>query len=315
MNPLDWRGPAFLLFYLGWGVTLLFVARAWRRSAERGDGVRLTLSDPYLIAHLRGGRDEALRVATLSLVDRGLLEWHEGGLRHREGVTREALRRSLEKEIFAHFGDGRDLASLFEISAAGAATLELERTLRDDGLLPGETEQRARRGRLLFLLAVLLLPALAKLFVALERGRSNVFLLLAAAALFSALLAFDGFPQRTERGEALLRDLRELFSGLRERAGRLPAGGGTAEVVLLAAVFGLGAFPSGALGNLPQRLQRATAPRPEPTGCGSTSYTSCGAASGAASSAGGDSSGGSSCGAASGGSSCGGGGCGGCGGG
>jgi uncharacterized protein (TIGR04222 family) len=310
VNPLDWTGPEFLLFYFVWGGAVLLLGRAWRVAAEGGAG-RVTLSDPYLIAHLRSGADEALRVALLALLDRGLLVTHDDELKRREGVGPDSVRRPIEKAVLTHFAEARPLDSVFERSAAGAATDELEITLVEHGLLPGAAEQAARRGRLWLSLAALLVPAVAKLFVALARGRSNVVFLIGLAALFAFLLARDAFPRRTARGDALLADLRTLFAGLRSRAASLKSGGATAEVALLAAVFGLGALPQAPFGALLGRL----ASFQRPGAHDSSSASSCGATCGSgswgsadAATAGAGDSGGSSCGGGCGG------GCGGCGG-
>ena len=74
MNPFDLPGPQFLAFYtaLGVGVTLLLHLLRW--AAESGKPLKVNFSDPYLIAYLRGGENEALRVATVSLIDRGLFK-------------------------------------------------------------------------------------------------------------------------------------------------------------------------------------------------------------------------------------------------
>ena len=308
MNPLDWSGPAFLLFYFAWGGAVLLLSRAWRAAAEGGES-RVTLSDPYLIAHLRAGRDEALRVALLSLCDRGLLEAQGDDLKCREGVGPESVRRPIEKAVLAHFAAARPVESVFEPSAAGATTDELEVSLVEHRLLAGAAEQDGRRGRLWLSLAALLLPAGAKVVVALARGRSNVLFLIGLAALFAFLLVRDAWPRRTARGDALLADLRTLFAGLRSRAASLASGGGTAEAALLAAVFGLGALPQASFGALRARFAEVGS-----KGDPGSSYASCGASCssgswGSADSAatGGGDAGGSSCG-----SSCGGG-CGGCG--
>ena len=60
MNPFDLAGPTFLLLY---GVLSLFVLLgAWlhRKRSESGSISRLDLSNPYLIAYLRGGENETV---------------------------------------------------------------------------------------------------------------------------------------------------------------------------------------------------------------------------------------------------------------
>jgi hypothetical protein len=73
-SPFDLRGPEFLLFYLLFGACVLAALFLLRYTGEATDPPQLNLSDPYLIAFLRGGRNETLRVATVSLIDRGFLQ-------------------------------------------------------------------------------------------------------------------------------------------------------------------------------------------------------------------------------------------------
>ena len=73
-NPFDWRGPEFLLFYVGLGIVVTLAIALLRHRLEPAVATAAPLSDYLKIAYLRGGPDEALRVATVSLIDRGLVE-------------------------------------------------------------------------------------------------------------------------------------------------------------------------------------------------------------------------------------------------
>src|SRR5262245_9138943 len=73
MNPFDLRGPEFLVFYLILSTIVIGVLILSRRAAEFGNIPKTDVSDPYLIAYLRGGKGETLRLATLSLIERRLL--------------------------------------------------------------------------------------------------------------------------------------------------------------------------------------------------------------------------------------------------
>ena len=58
MNPFDLPGPEFLFFYLVFGIVILVAVVLIRRGGETaGNTPRLT--DPYMIAYLRAGEDEA----------------------------------------------------------------------------------------------------------------------------------------------------------------------------------------------------------------------------------------------------------------
>ena len=66
MNPFDLPGPQFLLFYLGLSAAVIVALVVARKFAESSAAPKLDLSDPYLIAYLRGGDAETLRVAAVS---------------------------------------------------------------------------------------------------------------------------------------------------------------------------------------------------------------------------------------------------------
>ncbi|HEX2521692.1 MAG TPA: hypothetical protein VHP35_06150 [Terriglobia bacterium] len=60
MNPFDLTGPQFLVFYLAFGGCVLLALNFIRKARESSDNSKVTLTDPYLIAYLRGGKNEAL---------------------------------------------------------------------------------------------------------------------------------------------------------------------------------------------------------------------------------------------------------------
>jgi hypothetical protein len=59
MFPFDLPGPAFLLFYLFAGTCVLLLLYMFRHIGEPADAPKVNLSDPYLIAYLRGGKAES----------------------------------------------------------------------------------------------------------------------------------------------------------------------------------------------------------------------------------------------------------------
>ena len=75
VNPFDWSGPWFLLAYLVFGLLVYYLARELLIGQElRNPHAQLSLADdPYRIAYLRGGALEAVKIAAIVLVDRGLL--------------------------------------------------------------------------------------------------------------------------------------------------------------------------------------------------------------------------------------------------
>ncbi len=299
MNTFELPGPQFLVFYAMLGAGVLFAVYVFRQQAEGGAPIRLPSTDPYLIAYLRGGAVEAIRLGLAVLVDRQLLEF-EGGDRvvRREGVRPTHGSNDLERAILeqcekqVHPGELTDTQRLLEI-----ARRSYELPLLRLGLL-ATPETRNRRLRDLGLaMVVLAVVAGIKVAIGVARNRPVVLLVIFAIGFF-VLAGFMTGGRRTVLGERVLGDLTTLFDGLRARARELRPNTATNEFAMLMAVFGVSAVPVGAYPFI-----RAFG--------GVTTNSGTNACGGAGSSCGGG--GGSSCGG--GGSSCGGGGgCGGCGG-
>ena len=300
MNPFDLRGPEFLLFFLGLSAFAIVALLVTRKFAESSAAPKLDLSDPYLIAYLRGAEPETLRVAAVSLIDRGLLVANGTQLKTAENASADAVRRPVEKELLRKFKRGDEASAIFDDSRLQATCKPYEQTLKNAGLLPNERIVGARWTRLLIVCGVLGGVAIVKILIALERGRTNVWFLIILAVLSIFLAVKLSFPRLTESGKAMIADLQNLYSGLKDRALFLRTGGATIEPVMLAAVFGVTALAAPDFAFTHVLFPRAKAEDSWSTWNSSTS--GCGA---------------SSCSSSSCGSSCGGGcggGCGGCGG-
>ena len=245
MNPFDLRGPEFLLFYGAFGGVLLLLHVLVRRWLEGGPPGKVDLSDPYLIALLRGDRDEAVRVALVNLVERGVVV---PGAPHWEVApgAEQAAHHPLERAIVAYLRPGAapEVASIRLQATAVLDDLEHELERRD--LVAGGSRRAARALRTAAVVMALGGVAVGKIAVALQRGRHNVFFLvvMAAVALFAAVKLRGG--RLTGRGKRLVRDLQRLMGLARERLAQMGgwANGETRhEVPMLAAVFGLAALP------------------------------------------------------------------------
>jgi uncharacterized protein (TIGR04222 family) len=290
-NPLDLPGPQFLVFYAIVALLTLGLLYAARAASEAGPAPHLDVSDPYLIAYLRGGTREALRVATVTLIDRGLLQLDES---RRTVVTSARFtppQHPLEQALMRHFEQSHLATTVFGSPELKAVCHDYEQRLTALGLLPDAARRAARRQLLTAALVVLLGLALAKLGLALARGRTNVLFLIVLTVAAAVTASVVANPRLTTRGRTLLADLRRLFARLRARSAQLTRGAATADAALLAAVFGLGALPA-AFAYAHMLYPRATS--------GSSLGSSCSASCGSSCGGGGDG---------------GGGGCGGCGGG
>src|SRR5688572_6470436 len=113
MNPFDLPGPQFLAFYAALGLVVVVLVSILRRMAESGPVPKVDVSDPYLIAYLRGGENEALRVATVSLVDRGLLIAEDENLRAKKNVSLDGVRRPIEKALLRKFMQSHKATIIF----------------------------------------------------------------------------------------------------------------------------------------------------------------------------------------------------------
>jgi len=288
MFPFDLPGPQFLAFYVVFAVAVIAGLYLLRRQHESGPLPLADLTDPLLFACLRGGPKEVVRVATLGLIDRGVLEDTGAGVQRARTAKPEFVRRRVEKEVLSFFEHPTAIDSILNHSAAErVAAEEYETQLRGFRLVPDDEMLKTR-----FLLLIIALIAVVgvggiKLMVAFAAGRSNVlFLIFLMIVALIALIKIRS-PYRTALGDSYLASIRSMFSGLHERGASIQPGSGSRELLWLTALFGVAALPAAAFPLVPRLW-----PKPQSgssSGCGS----SCGG-------------GGSGCGG-------GGGGCGGCG--
>jgi len=251
VNPFDLPGPQFLVLYVTFCALVVVAAIFHRRASEsRSEMPTIDTTDPYLIAYLRGGSLESVRVATVSLFDRRLLKVEGDTKPNAILVTagehdEDLVRRPLEKAILHHFADpGATATSIFgDDERIDLATDAYDATLVEAGLLPSVAVDRVRAARIMVAIGLMWAVAGIKILVALGRGRTNIEFLVAIAVIAAVAAFLTGRTHRTALGDRMVADLRELFRGLSDRAGSLRAGGATSEASLLAGVFGLRALP------------------------------------------------------------------------
>jgi uncharacterized protein (TIGR04222 family) len=274
-NPLDLTGPNFLVFYLILGLAgLAWLVFSRRRDENAGVHPKVELSDPYLIAYLRGGTNEAARVASVSLIERGLLVVEDDATLHTK-LHVQGLQPRIEQEIVDLFRTPKPATDLFTDPAVHEVCEPYDQDLKRLGLLPDAATIAARRRRLIPVLAILLALAVAKIYVGLTRHRP-IGLLLVVTIVFILLSLNLYNPRHTGRGSALIEDLRRLFSRLKERAGTLRPGAYPSETALLVAVFGLGALPKEKFPWARQVFPKASRGSSTGSGCGSGCGSACG---------------------------------------
>lgn len=308
MNPFDLHGPEFLFFYFIFACGVFAALVLLRRLDERESPLKPPLDDPYLVAFLRGGEEEALRVAALSLVDRGLLKLKASGasifssdaenkLELADPHAIDAAKRPIEKRVLEAFQVAQPIGITLNSLVGCQACVDYAVNLENFGLLPGPDTRAARNRRFWIAIAVLLGVAVLKILIALSRGRTNILFLVIMSGLAAYVTSHFSNPFRTARGDKFLQDVRSLFGTLRLRADSLRPGGATTDLIWLASAFGLAEVSPVLFPQVSALIKRK--PQSEGHGDGGFFHSSCGTSS----------CGGGGCG----GGSCGGGGCGGCG--
>jgi uncharacterized protein (TIGR04222 family) len=309
MNPFDLTGPDFLVFYLILAVSLLAVLFLLRRFGEPDPSMPVHLTDPYEIAYLRGRANEVMRLATIGLIDRGLLSVNGSKLSAANQPQAGLVKHPVERGILRHFAVELEASTVFSDSLVQDDCDKYASRLTHLGLLEDDRANKRRTLACAGVVAVLCLFSIVKIYLAIERGHRNIGLLILLTVLSTfAAFAIARRVKRTRRGDFFLGHMRSLFESLRLRSSTFIPHANTSELLLLGAIFGIAALPSSVFPYTRTLYRRAMA-----VGASSRGGSSCGSSC---------SSGGSSCGSSgsscsSGGSSCGGGGggggCGGCG--
>ena len=178
------RGPAFLAFYFGLGITANLLLRSLISLQEKKTTlIRQSPIDPNKIACLRVSHLETLRVVLFSMIDRGLLK-ASGDRVAAETNAREMVRRPLEKAVAAFFAEPRQVKELFKDSGPVDVAKDYQQALVSEGLLAGPKVYFARMPSALVALFLLLGVSITKIISAFSRGHHNVLFLLILTLVF-----------------------------------------------------------------------------------------------------------------------------------
>jgi uncharacterized protein (TIGR04222 family) len=241
MWPFDLRGPEFLVVYLIVGAIVITAMLLLRHSAEPA-GPQISLTDPYLVAFLRGGQNETLRVATVSLIDRGILKADVKKVVASEGAFGKAA-AGLEQKIVKFFNPSADAISIFKSKETEPEMRGYENQLMQAGLLPDSSVRDGQLLRMMIGLVVLLGIGITKLFVAIAGGHSNVAFLIILMIVFTVVVIKVSRPRRTKEGDRAIENLRTLFGDLKTRQSSMAGGASPVEYAMMAAVFGAATIP------------------------------------------------------------------------
>lgn len=297
MNPFELHGPEFLVFYAAFAALVIICLVFWRHTAEAGDAPSMNLADPYLIAYLRGGEREALAVALVSLIDRGLLVVKGSEIERARNAQSNSVRRPIERALLDVYSKPATASWMFEDSKLKSVCDQDVETLKRAGLLPDEAVNLARLLRQVVGCLILGGVGFIKVMIGLQRDRPVgflVFLTILALVIMWKVSA----PRLTTKGATVLADVQSLYSGLKDRAASIRPGGATLDAAMLAAAFGTAALAGEGFAYAHTLFPRAKTSSSLFSSGGSSCGSSC--------------SSGSSCGSSCGGGGCGGG-CGGCG--
>jgi len=275
MNPIDLRGPAFLAFYalatiVGWIFMYLVSRGLFSTPQSPSADARRHLRDPYLLAYLRGGVREALQTIAFSLNERKLLTFTGTNLvPNRSKETMQAVRHPLELAFLSQCAIPQSFGELMQNGHLKGAVENYAELLRGSGLIANDAELTRRLPAFLCVAGTLLALSAIKIYVALQRGHTNVIFLiiLTVVALIVVFIIYN--RRRTNAGDRALADQQTLFARLRSRVKRLAADGATDEAVLVAAAFGLAALPASAY-PFAARLKRQTQSGSSSSSCGSS---------------------------------------------
>jgi uncharacterized protein (TIGR04222 family) len=302
MNPFYLRGPEFLLFYAILCAIVIVTLVLLRRTGEAGKTPKTNLSDPYLIAYLRGGKNETLRIALLSLIDRNLLTVKDQTVQTAANVTPGMVSLPLEQAILKIFAKADAATSIYSSPTLESACSVYETRLQQNGLLPDEETKAIRRKRLRFVAMILLGVGFARIFQSLATGHYNLLYLLGMMIVAILIARAYYSPRVTQSGKEFLEDVQTLYAHIRYAKLNPQQGSVSTDTMMLAAaVFGISAITDYSTFAYAHTLFPKATQNPGQTSssCGTSCGSSC------------SSSGSSSCSSSSCGSSCGGGGCGG----
>lgn len=144
MNPFDLSGPEFLLFYLLLSSFVIVVVWLLRRNAESGPPPQLNLADPYLLAYLRAGEGETLRLAVVSLIERDQLTASGTRLQRKSKLGPKVNGNPLEQAMLHKFNQPGEATSIYKDDSLKAVCQHYRQQLEQAGLLPDAAIKTAR---------------------------------------------------------------------------------------------------------------------------------------------------------------------------
>jgi uncharacterized protein (TIGR04222 family) len=278
MNPFNLPNLEFLLFYLCFSIVVIIVMVLIRILAESGDPPKMDLSDPYLVAYLRGGENESVQVAVISLMDRRILAPQGQKISRTHRAPNPEDLHPIESEVLKKFSIPRIPADIFRYHDPQLRSLldPYNEKLQLAGLISNSDIRRARIMRLVITIIILGLVAMIK---TVKDPYDIPFRLMFLVAIVAMVIAgYCSFPRLTTRGKRALADIRNLYSGLRTKVNSsIPGkpGASTAELAMSAAVFGSAALAGTSLASATDLLSKGISDSSSDSSSSSSSGSSC----------------------------------------
>lgn len=274
-NPLDWRGPQFLMFYIILFAVCFGLAVVMRRQmrlpkhSQRFDESELSAYD---IAYLNGGRILAVNTALSNLIRQNVLGLDVANKKVVAGPASPNHFNELERVICAAAArPGGETVKEIRL-AAKTVVGEISTRLKAVGVVVDNAQ--AAKAVMLPLLIVLGAVAVGgiKIFIGIQRGKPVLFLvLLCLGSLALSLIALARRPLRSQLGDAVLGRLKVQHYNLKGSLGE-----SALDPMMFAmgvGIFGMTALDGTAHDHLRKQLQPST---DFSSGCGSSCGSSCG---------------------------------------
>src|ERR1044071_3694490 len=243
MNPLELTGPVFLILYITVLAAACFLAYFLRQAArgEMGFDPRELSFDAYEAAYLSGGAKLATATAIATLVQSKVLRlsFVDNTLSSIANLPRGShpFEQAVHRVVAS--GEARTIESIRTKTAS--ATDHMMARLKALGLIIGDQQMTTAHILPVFVMGMVLLFGVAKIFIGLSRGRPISFLsILCLLTAFIAYRLYKSPPFRTQLGDRTLERLQHLNAALQTTAKAQPQRLATGDVAMAIALFGMG---------------------------------------------------------------------------
>ena len=208
--PFYLNGEDFLYFYTFFGFISLILYHILRFLYESGRVNKLQLDDPYLIAYLRGGKNETLRILTISLVEKNILVYKNDELEVKKNSSNTEDLSTFERDVVNYFLYSKKANSIFTESSFEKHFEYYRHFLEINHLLPDNTIFYYRRISFLFLFGgIIILGALRIYFSIINSHYNLIYLLIIMGSLIFFFIKYS-FPRLTIKGKKFLTNLQKI---------------------------------------------------------------------------------------------------------